>query len=288
MRYAAQEIVTIKAGTTGDKKYVANWESEGLIDSGIWIGMDYQTYDKNNDGFEDTLVLTGTQNRSLKAGEAEDEAPYRRKWDSDKGTYSEHNIENVIISKASLSDMSYLFYGCPNLVSVKFDNNTIDTTNLVSMYGMFSGCNNIEEIDMGNFDTSEVFTMRNLFSNCWNLKSLNISNFNTNNVTDMTAMFFECKALETIDISNFDTSKVRKMNTMFAYCENLKTLDLSNFDTSSWDNSPSDMFKKCNKLESIKTFKNIKYQTKLYNTYIDPNSKEITYITQPNIIIYKK
>ena len=28
MRYAAQEIVTIKAGTTGNKKYVANWESE--------------------------------------------------------------------------------------------------------------------------------------------------------------------------------------------------------------------------------------------------------------------
>lgn len=82
-----------------------------------------------------------------------------------------------------------------------------------------------------NFDTSNTITMYGMFNLTTSLKELDLSNFNTNNVTNMGYMFASNHNIETINVSSFDTSKVTNMDSMFAYCLNINELDLSSFDT---------------------------------------------------------
>ena len=78
-------------------------------------------------------------------------------------------------------------------------------------------------------DTSNVKSMYHMFSFCDNLKTLDLSKFNTSNVTNMSYMFDSCYELQTLDLSSFDTSNVQRMFGMFRNCPKLQTLDLSNF-----------------------------------------------------------
>ena len=60
------------------------------------------------------------------------------------------------------------------------------------MFGMFSICSALKELNLSNFKTDNVTKMGDMFYGCSALKELNISNFNTNNVTDMDRMFAGC------------------------------------------------------------------------------------------------
>ena len=112
------------------------------------------------------------------------------------------------------------------------DVRTVDTSNVIRMTNMFSGCNGLTELDVSSFDTSKVTNMESMFNSCHGLTSLDLSNFNTSNVTTMESMFIYCSGLTSLDVSNFDTSKVTKMDRMFSSCSGLTSLDLSNFNTS--------------------------------------------------------
>ncbi len=48
---------------------------------------------------------------------------------------------------------------------------------------MFSGCNNIIEMDLSKFDTSQVDIMTDMFLGCSSLTSINLSNIKTSRVT---------------------------------------------------------------------------------------------------------
>ena len=115
---------------------------------------------------------------------------------------------------------------------------------LTSCTAMFSGLNNILEVDLSNFDASQVEDMGDMFSGCQSLKNmkgmffqcfklieLDLSNLETSSVTNMDSLFFECKELSLINLNNFDTSSVTNMNQMFLGCYALKSLDLRNFNT---------------------------------------------------------
>ena len=58
----------------------------------------------------------------------------------------------------TLTDMKYLFFDCPNLISINF-----------TQY----------------FNTSQVLSMRSMFHNCDNLIYINLYSFNTSLVGDM-------------------------------------------------------------------------------------------------------
>ena len=99
------------------------------------------------------------------------------------------------------------------------------------MSGMFDGCKNLTQLDVGRFDTSGVTDMSMMFRNCINLTKLDVSNFNTSGVVRFGEIFSYCKKLTALDVSHFDTSKAEKLTQMFEACESLAELDLSGFNT---------------------------------------------------------
>ena len=126
----------------------------------------------------------------------------------------------------------------------------LDTSNITSMYDMFSGCSSLQTLDLSNFDTSKVTNMSYMFNNCQKLTTLDLSNFDTSNVTNMSDMFDYCQQLTNINISSFNTSNVLNMSRMFNSCSRLLDLNLSNFDTSKVTDM-SNMFENCYDLTTI-------------------------------------
>lgn len=112
--------------------------------------------------------------------------------------------------------------GNNQLTSISFD--TIDTSNVINMTGMFYACRNLTSLDLSNFDTSNVTDMSSMFDSCSSLTSLDLSNFNTSRVTNMQQMFNICPSLTKLDISSFNTKHVANMSQMFYNCKNLSTI----------------------------------------------------------------
>ena len=73
----------------------------------------------------------------------------------------------------------YNFNNGLNNVTIKFDDD------ITSCKNMFSGLNNIIEIDLSNFDTSKVTDMDSMFYMCTNLENINFGNINTSLVINM-------------------------------------------------------------------------------------------------------
>ena len=114
-----------------------------------------------------------------------------------------------------------------NLEEINF-NNSIDTSNVTNMSGMFVNINT-KTLDLSDFDTSNVTNMSGMFVNI-NTETLDLSSFNTSKVTNMSSMFSNSKAT-TLDLSNFNTSKVTNMSSMFSWTE-ATTINVSSFNTS--------------------------------------------------------
>ena len=102
------------------------------------------------------------------------------------------------------------------------------------MRKMFSGCNELEFLDLSEFNTANVTDMEGMFNKCNKLKEIKgISNFNTSKVTKMNSMFKLCNALEYLDLSNYYTHNVKRIDTVFGGCDKLKQIKgLKHFDTS--------------------------------------------------------
>lgn len=128
-----------------------------------------------------------------------------------------------------LEDASYMFSDCWKLKTLSFEKMT--TSNVKWMAYMFHNTA-IESLDVSKFDTSNVVSMWHMFSECRYLKRLNLSNFNTSSLTTIASMFSECYALEELNVSSFNTSKIESFFRVFWHCENLTSLNVSNFDTS--------------------------------------------------------
>ena len=133
-----------------------------------------------------------------------------------------------------VTDMSYMF-GVRSVNNEEISGikeikglENINTSNVISMMGMFQCCAELEYIDVSNFDTSKVTNMSWMFDCCSNLTNLNVSKFDTSKVTDMSMMFYACGRLTNLDVNNFNTSKVTNMKKMFGSCYSLKTLQISN------------------------------------------------------------
>lgn len=98
----------------------------------------------------------------------------------------------------------------------------LNTSNVTSMTSMFSGCSQLENIDVSHFNTSNVMSMTNMFNGCSNLKNVDVSHFNTSNVTSMTNMFKGCSNLTSLDLSSFDMNSYLVASNMINSCSSLK------------------------------------------------------------------
>ena len=77
-------------------------------------------------------------------------------------------------------------------------------------------------LDLSSWDTSHVVQFQGMFGGCSNLSNLNLgNNFDTSSAYYMYGMFSGCKSLTTIDISNFNFSQARQINQMFRNCTNV-------------------------------------------------------------------
>ena len=119
----------------------------------------------------------------------------------------------------------------------------MDTSEVVDMNGMFSGCNKITSIPQ--MDTSEVVDMGSMFSDCNSL--ISIPQMDTSNVTNMGSMFYKCTALTSIP--QMDISNVTFMNDMFGGCNKITSIpqmDISNV------TNMSGMFSGCKSLIEVR------------------------------------
>ena len=126
-------------------------------------------------------------------------------------------------------DMGGMFSGCKSITYLDVSN--FDTSKVTNMSAMFQGIQ-CEELDLKNFDTSKVTNMNSMFGNDTKLKKVDVSNFDTSKVTDMRYMFGNTKSLKELDVSSFNTSNVTDMSNMFYLCYKLYNLDLNGFDMS--------------------------------------------------------
>ena len=152
------------------------------------------------------------------------------------------------LDTSNVTDMSWMFYGCPSLTSL--DLSRFDTSNVTDMSDMFEGCSSLTSLDVSGFNTSNVTDMSEMFKGCSSLTSLNLSGFVTSNVMDMSDMFIDCSSLTSLDLSRFDTSNVTDMSEMFKGCSSLTSLDVSGFETLNVTRMDN-MFSYCSSLTSL-------------------------------------
>ena len=153
-----------------------------------------------------------------------------------------------VFNTKNVTNMWGMFSFCENLSEL--DISTFNTKNVTNMWGMFSHCEKLNILDVSKFDTANVTNMGYMFNYCGNLRLLDVSGFDTHNVKEMDSMFWACKNLETLDLSRFHTENVTDMHDMFAFCSNLKVLDVSGFNTRKVTDMKR-MFKGCGNLKVL-------------------------------------
>ena len=163
---------------------------------------------------------------------------------------------------------------------------------------MFSGFNNLEEIDFSGVkeEGSYVRNVRGLFQNCSKLKSVDLSWMMSDSETfDMVDMFNGCSILDTVILNNpgfatrestLDgseppTSGSVQMQRMFQGCSNLKYVDMSNitiYGRSDWTQVQG-MFRGLQSLEEVRfentQFPNVTNFTSMFENC--PNLKKVVF-----------
>ena len=153
------------------------------------------------------------------------------------------------LDKVVPENIDFWFDNLTNLTTIENMNN-LDTSNVTSMSGMFSGCSSLTSINLTGLDTSNVTSMKSMFSGCSSLTSINLTGLDTSNVTSMESMFYGCSSLTSIDLTGLDTSNVTSMGNMFRVCSSLTTINLTELDTSNVTSMNSTFFE-CSGLTSI-------------------------------------
>ncbi|GEO63938.1 BspA family leucine-rich repeat surface protein [Companilactobacillus nantensis] len=169
--------------------------------------------------------------------------------------------KNVLNIDTSLADRVYFpkksdgmfsqlgneeFWGMIAEYSPKLNLSKVDTSNVTSMNGLFSG-DYLSSLDLSSFNTRFVTNMSNMFGGT-TVPELDLSSFDTSNVTDMSDMF-NSTAIPVLDLGGFNTTNVKNMSNMFSGINYQKaisgqavtSLDLSSFNTGNVTNM-SNMF----------------------------------------------
>ena len=173
------------------------------------------------------------------------------------------------IDTSNVTNMEEAFMGC-NITYL--DTSRFNTSNVTTMYGMFSDCSRLKTLDVSTFDTSKVTTMYAMFRNC-KFYELDISNFDGISLTNMDYMFYGCTVLKKIKLGSFDTSNVKSFNKMITSCSSLVQIDgyisLNSYSSSSMSYNYLSSYISNNLLKIA--FKNIGYNsnfTKFDGSYI--------------------
>ncbi|MCT3282529.1 BspA family leucine-rich repeat surface protein [Lactiplantibacillus pentosus] len=150
-------------------------------------------------------------------------------------------VTKVVITDTIVADknMAGLFADLKNVKSyVGLDK--IDTSEVVSMRGLFMDNLNLTTLDLSSWNTSKLEEMRLIFGvaiydrpKFSKLTSINLAGWDTSHVTDLSGAFLYCGSLRTvIGLEQFNTEKVTDMTAVF-YGTAFSSLDVSNFSSAS-------------------------------------------------------
>ena len=138
-----------------------------------------------------------------------------------------NNNINLVVFDASFANARpkscyAWFQGFENLKQIKGIEN-LNTENVTSMNGMFSGCSNLTELDLTHFNTANVTNMYDMFFGCKSLTTIYVSDeFVITNITNKTySLFFDCiklkgaigynKSMTNYKIANYKTGYFTKL-----------------------------------------------------------------------------
>ena len=193
-------------------KYQNHYDSGGGLNV-FWGGWSVELTDKESEEEINEVPCTYIDNIPIKS--------MNQTFEGSKAK----SINLLNINTTHVIEMSNMFR---NISSIELDLSDFDTSNVESMWEMFSESKLKTIKGLEYFDTSKVTSMNNMFSYS-ELEQIDVSNFDTSNVTDMRRMFGNNKVIKIIGLENFNTSKVTDMIWMFSNSL-IKELDLSNFD----------------------------------------------------------
>ena len=93
---------------------------------------------------------------------------------------------------------AHWFEGCANLTTTSIEGlQNLNTSNVTDMSSMFSGCGNLQELDLSGFDTGKVTDMSNMFSGCSSLVTITVGDgWNIGNEVNGDDMFYDCQNLK--------------------------------------------------------------------------------------------
>ena len=128
------------------------------------------------------------------------------------------------------------------------------------MNDCFSGCTNLEYVDLSNLDLTNNHCFMNLFSGDKNLKTVIFPDQTFSCVYWYYKMFKDCESLTSINMSMIHNTNGEYFYEMFYGCKNLKSIDLSNFDKYYEGYSKYSIFKDLPKDATIKIHQNF-YKT---------------------------
>ena len=152
------------------------------------------------------------------------------------------------LNTTDLLSVRGMFENCSSLTSL--DLSTLDLSNVQDFGYMFSRCYNLKTLILDGIDTSNATDMEYMFAQCKKLTPLNLPAMNTGKVTSMKGLLEGCQALSEIDLSTVSTASVTNMESMFAGCTGLTTLDVNTFDMTKVTTTAS-MFQGCSSLGTI-------------------------------------
>ena len=161
-----------------------------------------------------------------------------------------------MIIKEKISNLSYMFYNCENLKSIK---GYINTNHIRSFFWLFNNCSSLIDItSLKYWDITNVKTFDFMFNKCTSLKDLTpLSNWDISGERSITSMFSGCESLTDLTpLQNWDISGCNTLNFLFSKCSSLSDLNpIKNWNLSNARNFLH-MFSECNSLIDITPLKN--------------------------------
>jgi len=134
----------------------------------------------------------------------------------------DNKTDDIIIVKLietnKITDMSYMFYGSENLISIRNISNW-DTINVTNMKSMFHLCTNLKSLDkISELRVDNVIDFSYMFCGCSSLTKLeNISKWNTYKAIDISYLFIDCISLKILpDISKWNLKNIKNRKCIFS------------------------------------------------------------------------
>ena len=155
--------------------------------------------------------------------------------------FEESGIESIDLSNVGFGncDMGSAFCKAYNLTDVDFEDRIIE----VNMARIMFGINTTDPTEMMhlknirlNIKSTEGCDMHHMFSGCADLEHIDVSKWDTSNVTSFGSMFNHCESLTELDLTSFNTPNITSVMYMFRNCTNLQVVKIS----SKWSTTGAD------------------------------------------------